>query len=100
MLDSAAATVKVAPDVTDRPGGRAGERELAEGSGFQSRAAPATVTGELRPNTPLGDTGKAGRGGDPGARKPGRDGRSAPGGVHRKPAEWRVRIPGPRFLPP
>jgi hypothetical protein len=50
MLDSARAAAKLAPDVTDRPGGRAGEREFAEGSRCNACAAPATVTGEPRPN--------------------------------------------------
>ena len=46
MLDSPAVGTILAGDVTDRPGGRAGARKSAEGSGSKSRAAPATVTGE------------------------------------------------------
>ncbi len=64
-LDSGRGSGKFAADVTDRPGDRAGGCELAEGTGCQSRAAPATVTGEPRSIMPLGQEpsrpGKAGR---------------------------------------
>ena len=52
-VDNNAGAVNLAADVTDRPGGRAGKRKPAEGSGSQSRAAPATVTGEPRSTVPL-----------------------------------------------
>ena len=52
-VDNLTSRVKLSADVTDRPGGRAGKRKPVEGSGFHSRAAPATVTGEPRSTTPL-----------------------------------------------
>ena len=55
-----------------------------EGSGFKSRAAPATVTGEPCTTTPLAAAGKAVRGGDPASQETCPwSRRSAPGGVYR-----------------
>jgi len=75
-----------------RETGRAWVCAQAQGSGFKSRAAPATVTGEGCPTMPPGDAGKAGQTADPGARRP------VPLAVVRLRAgctagQWSVRLP-------
>ena len=40
--------------VTDRPGGRAGERKLAEGIGFKPELPPQLWPGSFAPTKPLG----------------------------------------------
>lgn len=84
-LDSRPANGNVAGDVTDCPGGRAGGCKPAEGSGLETRAAPATVTGELALHVRHWVIpGRRCASGDPGARRPVREpsfgaGRGVPG---------------------